>query len=110
MREVVLPVRRRTLSVPVATRKQHELESRIFLLVVPRMGRANGRVSRVAVVASGAVLSGGAWERVARGMAMFASLRDRLRDPVMWTGVSQLLKTVLATVIAWVLAEQVCSC
>jgi hypothetical protein len=40
-------------------------------------------------------------------MALFASLRDRLRDPVMWTGVSQLLKTVLATVIAWVLAAQV---
>jgi uncharacterized membrane protein YccC len=40
-------------------------------------------------------------------MAMFASLRDRLRDPVMWTGVSQLLKTALATVIAWVLAAQV---
>ena len=38
---------------------------------------------------------------------MFASLRDRLRDPVMWTGVSQLLKTALATVIAWVLAAQV---
>jgi Aromatic acid exporter family member 1 len=38
---------------------------------------------------------------------MFAWLRDRLRDPVMWTGVSQLLKTALATVIAWVLAAQV---
>ena len=38
---------------------------------------------------------------------MFASLRDRLRDPIMWTGVSQLLKTALATVIAWVLAAQV---
>ena len=38
---------------------------------------------------------------------MFASLRNRLRDPVMWTGVSQLLKTVLATVIAWLLAGQV---
>lgn len=38
---------------------------------------------------------------------MFASLRHRLRDPVMWTGVSQLLKTVLSTVIAWVLAAQV---
>jgi Aromatic acid exporter family member 1 len=40
-------------------------------------------------------------------MATFASLRDRLRDPVMWAGVSQLLKTALATVIAWVLAAQV---
>ena len=40
-------------------------------------------------------------------MAMFASLRDRVRDPVTWTGVSQLLKTALATVIAWVLAAQV---
>ena len=38
---------------------------------------------------------------------MFASLHHRLRDPIMWTGVSQLLKTVLATVIAWVLAAQV---
>ena len=38
---------------------------------------------------------------------MFASLRQRLHDPVMWTGVSQLLKTVLSTVIAWVLAAQV---
>jgi hypothetical protein len=42
-------------------------------------------------------------------MGMFVSLRDRLRDPVVWTGVSQLLKTVLATVIAWVLAAQVFS-
>ena len=33
-------------------------------------------------------------------------LRQRLRDPVTWTGVSQLLKTVLATAIAWVLAAQ----
>jgi uncharacterized membrane protein YccC len=40
-------------------------------------------------------------------MAAIASLRHRLRDPIMWTGVSQLLKTVLATVIAWVLAAQV---
>lgn len=46
-------------------------------------------------------------ERVARRMAMFAWLRDRLRDPVVWTGVSQLLKTALASVIAWVLAAQV---
>ena len=38
---------------------------------------------------------------------MFASLRNRLRDPIMWTGVSQLLKTALATVIAWILAAQV---
>lgn len=38
---------------------------------------------------------------------MFASLRHRLRDPITWTGVSQLLKTVFATVIAWVLAAQV---
>jgi uncharacterized membrane protein YgaE (UPF0421/DUF939 family) len=40
-------------------------------------------------------------------MAMFASLRHRLRDPLTWTAVSQLLKTALATVIAWVLAAQV---
>ena len=38
---------------------------------------------------------------------MFASLRHRLRDPVTWTGVSQLLKTAFATVVAWVLAAQV---
>ena len=38
---------------------------------------------------------------------MVASLRRRLRDPVMWTGVSQLLKTACATVIAWLLAGQV---
>ena len=40
-------------------------------------------------------------------MAVFASLWNRRRDPVMWTGASQLLKTALATVIAWVLAAQV---
>ena len=38
---------------------------------------------------------------------MFASFRRRLRDPTMWTGVSQLFKTACATVIAWVLATQV---
>ena len=36
---------------------------------------------------------------------MLASLPQRLRDPVTWTNVSQLLKTVLAAVIAWVLAS-----
>jgi Aromatic acid exporter family member 1 len=40
-------------------------------------------------------------------VARFTSLGHRLRDPITWTGVSQLLKTVLATVIAWVLAAQV---
>lgn len=40
-------------------------------------------------------------------MVNVASLRHRLRDPVTWTGVSQLLKTVLATALAWVLAAQV---
>ncbi|HEY5429126.1 MAG TPA: aromatic acid exporter family protein [Solirubrobacteraceae bacterium] len=40
-------------------------------------------------------------------MAMFARLGHRLRDPIMWTGVSQVLKTALATVIAWVLAAHV---
>jgi Aromatic acid exporter family member 1 len=39
-------------------------------------------------------------------MAAFASWWNRLRDPVMWTGASQLFKTALATVIAWVLAAQ----
>jgi hypothetical protein len=40
-------------------------------------------------------------------MGTLASLRHRLRDPIMWTSVSQLLKTVLATVIAWILAARV---
>ena len=38
---------------------------------------------------------------------MLASLPQRLRDPVTWANVSQLLKTVLAAVIAWYLASQV---
>jgi uncharacterized membrane protein YccC len=36
-----------------------------------------------------------------------ASLRARFRDPVTWTNASQLLKTVAAVVIAWVLAAKV---
>jgi uncharacterized membrane protein YccC len=36
-----------------------------------------------------------------------AQLRANLRDPVRWTEVLQLLKTVVAAVIAWVLAAQV---
>ena len=36
-----------------------------------------------------------------------ASVRRRLRDPVLWTDVSQLLKTVLAAVGAWLLARNV---
>jgi len=38
---------------------------------------------------------------------MPASLPHRLRDPVLWTNTSQLLKTVLAAVIAWILAVHV---
>ena len=38
---------------------------------------------------------------------MLASLPQRHRDPVTWTNISQLLKTVLAAVIVWVLASQV---
>ena len=38
---------------------------------------------------------------------MLASLRQRLRDPVLWTNALQILKTVLAAVIAWVLAVHV---
>ena len=38
---------------------------------------------------------------------MFAPLRRRLRDPILWSDISQLLKTALATVIAWVLAARV---
>jgi uncharacterized membrane protein YgaE (UPF0421/DUF939 family) len=34
-------------------------------------------------------------------------LPHRLRDPVLWTNASQLLKTVLAAVIAWILAVRV---
>lgn len=71
-----------------------------------RVRGTNGRVGPVRV-ASGGVLSGGRRERVARVMAVFASLWNRLRDPVMWAGASQLLKTALAAVIAWVLAAQV---
>ena len=40
-------------------------------------------------------------------MAMFASWRERLRDPIMWSGASQLLKTAFAAVLAWVLAAHV---
>jgi len=38
---------------------------------------------------------------------MLASLRRRLRDPVLWTNASQLLKTAAAAVLAWVLAVHV---
>ena len=38
---------------------------------------------------------------------MPALLPSRLRDPVVWTGLSQLLKTVLAAVLAWVIALHV---
>jgi uncharacterized membrane protein YccC len=36
-----------------------------------------------------------------------ASLRSRLRDPTTWTSVSQLVKTSLAAVVAWVLSSEV---
>ena len=36
-------------------------------------------------------------------------LRSRLHDPVVWNDVTQLLKTVLAAVLAWVLATEVFS-
>jgi uncharacterized membrane protein YccC len=38
---------------------------------------------------------------------MSTALRQRLRDPVLWTDVSQLVKTVLAAVLAWVAARSV---
>jgi uncharacterized membrane protein YccC len=38
---------------------------------------------------------------------MIASLRTRLRDPLAWTSAVQLTKTVMAAVIAWVLAVHV---
>ena len=40
-------------------------------------------------------------------VAMRAPSLSRLRDPVVWTNVSQLLKTVLAAVLAWVVAAHV---
>src|SRR5688572_28939149 len=36
-----------------------------------------------------------------------ASVRERLRDPVLWTDLSQILKTTAAAVIAWVIAHDV---
>ncbi len=36
-----------------------------------------------------------------------AGTRDRVRDPVFWSGVVQLLKTVLAGVLAWFVATEV---
>jgi len=36
-----------------------------------------------------------------------ARLAERLRDPVLWSDVSQLVKTVAAAMIAWVIAAQV---
>jgi hypothetical protein len=38
---------------------------------------------------------------------MFARISHRLRDPLTWAGVSQLGKTVIAAVVAWVLAVHV---
>ena len=38
---------------------------------------------------------------------MFARVSHRLRDPLTWAGVSQLGKTVIAAVVAWVLAVRV---
>lgn len=42
-----------------------------------------------------------------RGADARAQVREDLRDPVKWTEVLQLVKTVVAAVIAWVLAAQV---
>ena len=36
-----------------------------------------------------------------------APVRERLRDPVLWTDVSQIVKTVVAAVIAWMIARHV---
>jgi uncharacterized membrane protein YgaE (UPF0421/DUF939 family) len=33
-------------------------------------------------------------------------MRERLRDPVFWSDVTQLLKTVVAATVAWVLAVE----
>jgi uncharacterized membrane protein YgaE (UPF0421/DUF939 family) len=42
-----------------------------------------------------------------RGADARAEVRENLRDPVKWTEVLQLLKTVVAAVVAWVLAARV---
>jgi uncharacterized membrane protein YccC len=38
---------------------------------------------------------------------MSASLRERIRDPVLWVDLLQLVKTVIAAVVAWLLARKV---
>ena len=38
-----------------------------------------------------------------------ASLGERLRDPVVWSDASQIVKTVAAAVIAWVIARDAIS-
>src|SRR5829696_6055151 len=40
-------------------------------------------------------------------MGGMASIHERLRDPVLWTDVSQIVKTVAAAVLAWVIARDV---
>src|SRR5688572_632158 len=40
-------------------------------------------------------------------MGGWDSMHERLRDPVLWTEVSQIAKTVAAAVLAWVIARDV---
>src|SRR5215207_9981131 len=40
-------------------------------------------------------------------MGGWDSIHERLRDPVLWTDVSQIVKTVVAAVLAWVIARDV---
>src|SRR5829696_1143076 len=40
-------------------------------------------------------------------MGGMASTHERLRDPVLWSDVSQIVKTVVAAVLAWVIARDV---
>src|SRR5829696_3365333 len=40
-------------------------------------------------------------------MGGMASIHERLRDPVLWSDVSQIVKTVVAAVLAWVIARDV---
>ena len=44
---------------------------------------------------------------ISMGADARAQVRENLRDPVRWTEVLQLVKTVVAAVLAWVLASQV---
>ena len=70
------------------------------LHLVRRLGDLHGAARR----ADGRADAGGA----GAGMSVqMAPVGERLRDPVLWTDVSQIVKTVAAAVIAWVIAHDV---